>query len=216
MAGDAFQAARATQAAAGKQDYSLALVLPDIPLWVPEEAKGILNDLILSTTRLALQTAAGYISDEAGRFSDTGNLAQSFGADPATSTGGIEVLGQDATSGINGRVFSSLPYAIVMDQGRRPGAPISREGIDAIGLWAQRKLGLSAKEANSAKFAIAAHLVAQGFPGYGYFEDGVNKARPNIEAMFSTLGTNISGALLTKTGKQRGGATATKFVKRMK
>lgn len=198
MAGDAFQAARATQAAAARSDFSIALFLPNIPLWVPEQARGILNQLTLQTTRLALQDAAGFISDEAGRFSDTGNLAQSFGADPATSTGGIEVLGQDATMGINGRVFSSLPYAVVMDQGRRAGSPISREGIDAIGLWAQRKLGLSADEASHAKFAIAAHLVAQGFPGYGYFEDGVNKARPRIEALFTMLGDQIADQLVAQ------------------
>lgn len=200
MAGDAFQAARTTQAAAGRQDYSLALFLPNLPLWLPEQSKKLLNDLIVSTIRLALQDAAGFISDEAGRFSDTGNLAQSFGADPASSTGGIEVLGLDVTTGITGRVFSSLPYAIVMDQGRRPGAPISREGIDAIGLWAQRKLGLSADEAAGAKFAIAAHLVAQGFPGHGYFEDGVNKATPRIEFMFKRLADEIRTQLTTPKG----------------
>lgn len=197
MAGDAFQAARATQAAAARQDYSLSMLLPNLPLWVPEQTRAILNTLILNTTRLALQDAAGFVSDEAGKFSDTGNLAQSFGADPATSTGGIEVLGQDTTHGINGRVFSSLPYAVVMNDGRRPGAPISREGIDAIGLWAQRKLGLSAEDASHAKFAIAAHLVAQGFPGYGYFEDGVDKAMPRINFMFTKLADEISTQLLT-------------------
>jgi hypothetical protein len=86
-----------------------------------------------STTRLALQDAAGHISDEAGKFSDTGNLAQSFGADPATSTGGIEVLGADATAGINGRVFSSLPYAVVMEDGRRPGARSAGKGSTPSG-----------------------------------------------------------------------------------
>lgn len=200
MAGDAFQGARAISAAAAKQDYGLALLLPNLPLWLPDQSKRLLNDLITQTVRLALQDAAGFISDEAGRFSDTGNLAQSFGSDPATATGGIEVVGQDVTTGLRGRVFSSLPYAIVMDQGRRPGAPIGREGIDAIGLWAQRKLGMSAEEAGHAKFAIAAHLVAQGFPGYGYFEDGVNKATPRIEFMFKTLADQITQQLLTPKG----------------
>lgn len=196
-------------AAAARQDYGIAVILPDLPLWVPEKAKAVIASLMLSTTRLALQDAAGYISDEAGKFADTGNLAQSFGSDPATADGGIELLGRDATTGINGRVFSSLPYAIVMNDGRRAGAPISREGIDAIGLWAQRKLGLSADEAKGAKWAIAAHLVAQGFPGYGYFEDGVNRARPQVEALFRALGDQLKEALFTKTGKRRiTGATA--------
>lgn len=188
--GDAFQGARAIATAAKKQDYGIAMVLPNIPLWVPAAATALLNDLVLSTTRLALQDAAGHISDEAAAFADTGNLAQSFGSDPATSTGGIEILGTTQGS-VTGRVFSSLPYAVVMNDGRRPGAPISREGIDAIGLWAQRKLGLSAEAADGAKFAIAAHLVAQGFPGYNYFEDGINKVRPRIDFMFSKLAEQI-------------------------
>lgn len=196
MAGDAFAGAAAVAAAARQQDYGIAMVLPNIPLWVPAATKQLLNDLILTTLRLGLQDMAGFISDEAGKFSDTGNLAQSFGSDPATSTGGIEILGMDATQGLNGRVFSSLPYAIVMNDGRRPGAPISREGIDAIGLWAQRKLGLSNEEANRAKWAIAYNLVAQGFPGYGYFEDGINRGRPRLEAIFRSLGDNIAQQLV--------------------
>lgn len=201
---DAFQAAQAQANAARAKDNSIAVVLPHIPLWVTDQQRDLINTLTGRTIHLALQDAAGHISDEAGKFSDTGNLAQSFGADPASPTGGIEVLGLDATAGINGRVFSSLPYAVVMEDGRRPGAPISREGIDAIGLWAQRKLGLSADEAKHAKFGIAASIIAQGIPGYGYFEDGVNRARPRIEAMFAALGDQIAAGL-TKGGSSSSG-----------
>lgn len=195
MAGDAFQAGQAQAAATKGQDCSIAIRIPNIPIWVPADARKVLNGLILSTTRLALQDAAGIISEEAGKFSDTGNLAQSFGADPATATGGIDIMGVDATAGINGRVFSSLPYAIVMDQGRQAGSPINLEGIDAIGLWAQRKLGLSAQAAERAKFAIAANIVAHGFPGHGYFDTATNRARPRIEQMFGILSNEIASQL---------------------
>jgi hypothetical protein len=124
-----------------------------------------LNDLVLSTTRLALQDAAGHISDEAAKPQPTpGTWPSPSGRTRRPARAASKSWGQDATAGINGRVFSSLPYAIVMNDGRRPGAPISREGIDAIGLWAQRKLGLSATKAEHAKFGIAAHMVAQGHP----------------------------------------------------
>jgi hypothetical protein len=196
MGGDAFAASQAMAAAASRQDYSIQVTLPNIPLWVPDAAKAAINALVLQTVRLVLQDAAGHIADEAGKFADTGNLAQSFGSDPATAEGGIDVLGRDATAGINGRVFSSLPYAVVMNDGRRPGAPISREGIDAIGLWAQRKLGLNAKEADRAKWAIAASIIAQGHPGYGYFEDGFNTVRPRAEFMFNQLSEQITAQLL--------------------
>lgn len=206
--GDAFQGSQAMAAAVNSQGYGIAIVLPNIPLWVPEAAKRLINDLTLSTTRLALHDATGYIADAAGHSSDTGHLAQSFGADPATSEGGQEVIGNDVMVGITGRVFSSLPYAIVIDQGRRPGAPISRAGIDAIGLWAQRKLGLSADEANGAKWGIAASIVAQGISGTGYFEEGTNKARPRIQFMFDKLAERISTQLATEGQGQSGTGTA--------
>jgi hypothetical protein len=191
--------------AAGGQapkDYSITVSLPQIPLWVPEAARQELTNLVLMSMRLAAQTAAGRISDEAPV--SEGILAQSFGADPATATGGIEVLGADVNAGITGRVFSSLPYAIVMDQGRRKGAPISRAGIDAIGLWAQRKLGLSADAAGKAKWAIASSIIAHGIEGTEYFDRGVKSAEPTIQRMFDVLAGQIAAAL---TGQREGGTT---------
>ncbi len=200
---DAFQAARAQAAAVQAKGHGIAVILPDIPLWVPVESRKVINGLVVDTVRLALITAAGYIGDAASGSSDTGALAASFQSNPANSDGGIEMSG-DASSGINGRVSSSLPYAIVIDQGRRPGAPISREGIDAIGLWAQRKLGLSAEEADGAKWGIAIYIMQQGFAGTGYFEAGVNAATPPIMQLFGILNNQIAARLMT----ERGGGAA--------
>lgn len=185
----------------GQRNTGITVRLPDIPLWVPDEAKAEIAGLTTDTMRLALQYAAGAISGEAPV--DSGQLAQSFTADPATSTGGIELTGVDMVSGVEGRVFSSLPYAIVMDQGRRAGQPISRAGIDAIGLWAQRKLGMSSQEADSAKWAIANVIVARGIEGSQFFQAGADKARPTIEQMFRALADSVAQALVTKTGKRR-------------
>lgn len=182
----------------GSRAYGIQITLPAIPLWLPDQARKELNDLIVDTMRLALQDVAGHVSDEAPRAD--GTLAQSFGADPATSTGGIEILGGDAAAGITGRVFSSLPYAIVMDQGRRPGAPISRAGIDAIGLWAQRKLGLGAAEADRAKWAIANVIVARGIAATNFFERGVKSATPRVDQLFAILGQQIAQRLVTAKG----------------
>jgi hypothetical protein len=186
-------------AAGGGKSQSIELRLPDIPLFVPAAARQELNDLVLATMRLAMQSAAGHISDAAPR--DTGGLAQSFSADPATTDGGLELTGMDAATGVTGRVFSGLPYAIVMDEGRRKGAPISRAGIDAIGLWAQRKLGLSADQAESAKWAIATTIVARGIEGKHYFDAGVNAARPDIEQIFTILGDQIRQSLVSQGGR---------------
>lgn len=178
--------------------HGVGISLPMIPLWVPEEARRQLTGLVLASMRLALQDAAGYISDEAPV--SEGMLAQSFGTDPASTTGGIELFGSDTSAELAGRTFSSLPYAIVMDQGRRKGAPISMAGIDAIGLWAQRKLGLNASEANHAKWAIANSIVAKGIAPTYFFSKGVKRAEPRIQQVFAILGNQIAVAL-TREGK---------------
>jgi hypothetical protein len=183
----------------------ITVVVPQIPLWAPESARAVLNRLIHQTVKLALHEVAGRVSDEAGKFADTGHLAQSFGADPATATGGIELMATGGTDTL-GRVFSSLPYAIVMELGRRAGQPISRTGIDAIGLWAQRKLGLSASEADGMKWAIAMSIVAHGIEGKHYFEDGVNAARSRVEMLFKILGDQL-GQALVKPGQGQTGTT---------
>lgn len=182
----------------GNRSQAISLTLPNIPLWVPEAQRKVINDLVVNTMRLALQQAAGFISDEAPV--DSGSLAASFGADPATTMGGQELIGVNAEAGINGRVFSGLPYAIVMDQGRRPGQPISRAGIDAIGLWAQRKLGLSADEAAGAKWAIANSIVARGIAPTGFFDKGVKAAEPRIEMLFVALAEQIGKSLVQEGG----------------
>ncbi len=187
------------------REHGITFIVPKIPLFIPDQAQQIIFNLIRTTVRLALMEVAGRVSDEAAKFADTGHLSQSFGADPATATGGIELTGVKGAD-VVGRVFSSLPYAIVMEWGRRPGQPISRLGIDAIGLWAQRKLGLSADKADSAKWAIANKIVAQGIEGQHYFEDGVNRARPKVEGMFNILGQQLAQALVGLASGQTGTA----------
>lgn len=177
----------------------ITLLVPPVPLTMPPVARQMINDLTISTIRLALHELAGHVADEAPV--DSGNLAQSFGADPANSTGGMELMGVDVVTGVEGRVFSTLPHAVVMDQGRRPGAPISREGIEAIGLWAQRKLGMSPEEAKGAKFAIANAIVKRGLPAKQFAEKGLQSARPRIEVMLSVLGDSLSRALTTPRGQ---------------
>lgn len=215
MASDAFQAARALAEAARRGDTSIALNIPEIPLWVEAKQRDVINRLTVGTIRLALAELAGHVSDRAADYSDTGHLAQSFSADPATQEGGIELLGVDVSTGLEGRVFSALPYAVVVDQGRRPGAPISIDGIDAIGLWAQRKLGLSAEEAEHAKYAIANQIVAQGLEGRFFVEAGFDAARPRIEVMFSVLANELAAAMV---GGPGGGGQARdargRFIKR--
>ncbi len=176
----------------GQPAWGITVMLPDVPLFVPDQAQQIMGQLVEQVVNLALQEVAGRVSDEAPR--SEGILAQSFGANPATTTGGIEIVNRSVRE-ISGRVFSALPYAIVMDQGRTPGKPISRVGIDSIGLWAQRKLGLSADQAARAKWAIATSIIRRGIAPTHFFEKGVKSSEPRVQQMFDILGQQIATAL---------------------
>lgn len=182
---------------------AIEINLPNIPLWRTQgggiNRQSVIGRLVTDTMRLALQEVAGHVSDAAPR--NEGTLAQSFGSFPASSTGGIEmvVTGGGGTSGgsvnINGRVFSSLPYAIVMDKGRRPGAPISREGIESIGVWAQRKLGLSAAESLKARWAIAQSIIRKGIKATNFVNTGWSNAQPRVRSLFKILGDAMARKL---------------------
>jgi len=60
------------------------------------------------------------------------------------------------------RVYNLAPYASIIEHGRRPGKfpPISM-----IEKWAQRRLGLTPKEAKAAAFPIARAIAKRGLVG---------------------------------------------------
>lgn len=174
---------------------SFRMSLPATPLFIPEQARQVVAELTRDHLELALLEVAGQVSERAPR--NFGHLAQSFMAYPAGQTGGIEVLGADPTTGIRGRVFSSLPYAIVMEEGRAPGKPISRVGQAAIFLWVRRKLGLSGKEARAAGFAITMAIRRRGIAGKHYARAGFKAAEPRVVAIFQALNAALAKGLTT-------------------
>jgi len=60
------------------------------------------------------------------------------------------------------QVFNDASYAAVIEEGRRPGAKGPPFTPDVIAGWAQRRLGLSAKEAKNAAFAIRRAIKVRG------------------------------------------------------
>jgi hypothetical protein len=172
---------------------SFRLSIPLTPLFIPEKARQVVAELTRDHLELALLEVAGRVSEHAPR--NFGTLAQSFLANPAGQTGGIELLGADPTSGFTGRVFSSLPYAIVMEEGRRPGMPISRAGQAAIALWVRRKLQLSGREWRDATFAITMAIRRRGIVGRHYARQGFNEAKPRVEQIFIALNLAIAEGL---------------------
>lgn len=184
---------------------TLTATIPPYPLWVPAEAQQALYELVRGTVNLILTDLAGRISEHAP-VGISGHLGQSFTANPATSIGGVEVVGGATPEiDIQGRVFSALPYAIVIDQGRRPGSPISREGIDAIGLWAQRKLGMTEGQAKVAKWAIATKIIQRGITPRNFIQAAFDSGQAQWQKMLDDLAADIAAALVTPGGASGGG-----------
>lgn len=175
---------------------NLTLTVPDIPLMVPARARAVVDQIQREYLELGLLALAGHVSEAAPR--NFGHLAQSFGANPATSEGGVEILGATVQGQLTGRVFSSLPSALVMDQGRSPGKPISRAGVANIGLWVRRKLGLSGKDAQRATYAIAWAIRRRGIAGRFYAAKGMERAAPELDRLFTAMTAAIAAGLTTE------------------
>ena len=83
-----------------------------------------------------------------------------------------------------GRVFSPLPYHVVVEKGRRPkkGPPPA----DAIRQWAVRKLRLSGDELEKAVDSIRWHIHHHVIEGKHMFEEGLEASEPNIKSLFDS------------------------------
>lgn len=176
---------------------TISALFPNVPLLTeaPDALMALVAKIEEHAARVALHYLGNVLADAVPI--DTGELAQSFQADPATATGGIELTGVSfAEEGVVGRIFSSLPQAAVMDEGRRPGSPVNRAGIEALTSWAERKLGVTGKEAVSAAFAIAATIRAKGMTGTNYADRALQIAEPQLTVIFANAGEAIAAALV--------------------
>ncbi len=185
----------------------------DVPLFVPSRAKEAVARVMRQHLTLMLQDVAGFVSDEAP-VGVSGALAQSFGGvvHATTSDGGLEILSGEIED-MRGRVFSSLPYAIVIDQGRTPGARMPP--IDAIMLWVERVLGIKDGddfELEEVSWAIARSIAKKGITARHFVQHGVDNAMPRIEAITAIMADAVAIALTTPEtgggGFQRGPISA--------
>lgn len=101
------------------------------------------------------------------------------------------IHGETARRGdvVRGQVSTPLEYGEVVEMGRRPNQAMPP--IGPIMLWAQRKLGLDAKEAKSAAFAIARKIARSGFEGAHMFAEGLNELDSWIMRTLDTIPQRI-------------------------
>lgn len=78
--------------------------------------------------------------------------------------------------GVTGVVGTSLAHAIPVEVGTRPHMP----PVAPIRLWAEKKLGLSGKEATRAAWAIANKIKQRGTLGVGMFHRAFARRRGDL------------------------------------
>jgi len=82
-----------------------------------------------------------------------------------------EVTGERVT--LIGEMFTPLTYGWPVERGRRPG---QMPPVDAIKLWARRKLGLSGDELEQAAYLIARAIGRRGTDGAAMVYQAFNRA----------------------------------------
>jgi hypothetical protein len=75
------------------------------------------------------------------------------------------------------RVYNQAPYAAVIEHGRRPG---TFPPLKQIERWAQRRMGLTPKEAKAAAYPIARAIARRGLQG----RKVMTNVQPQIERDF--------------------------------
>ena len=86
---------------------------------------------------------------------------------------------------LTGAVFSPLPYAIVMEEGRKPGAKMPP--VAAIALWLYRKgIVTDRKEIRGAAWAVAKSIAKKGIEGKHMFKEGLEASEPHINQLFNS------------------------------
>lgn len=79
---------------------------------------------------------------------------------------------------LHGIAMTPLAYGLPVETGRKPG---TMPPVDAIKLWAKRKLNLSGDELDMAAWAIARHIGAHGTEGAFMVEKAYNRAKGGDE-----------------------------------
>lgn len=93
---------------------------------------------------------------------------------------------------LDGEVFTAIPYGLPVENGRKAG---KMPPVNAIRVWAIRKMGLSDAEADSAAYLIARAIGKRGTKGAFMFRDGFAESKPIIIRLLETIPRKILARL---------------------
>lgn len=94
---------------------------------------------------------------------------------------------------LTGNVYTDALYGWPVEEGRTPGkAP---PPVDAIEIWVRRKLGISDDSARQVAFVIARAIGRRGTKGVMMFDQGLNRATPDIVQIYTNMADSIVVAM---------------------
>lgn len=79
-------------------------------------------------------------------------------------------------------IFNNMPYAPVIEYGRRPGKGISREGQIALARWVRRKMKVKESEAKGIAYCIARAHKRRGLKGRRVLRDSLKSMKNVLNA----------------------------------
>lgn len=105
---------------------------------------------------------------------------------------GREVFPLGSNAPTLGRVFNTLPYALPVETGRRPG---KWPPFAPIALWVKRKLRVAIKDLARVTFAVQRKIGREGTTGAWMARDGWAAALPSVRGRFRVALRRINGRL---------------------
>ena len=114
----------------------------------------------------------------------SGALSESISSDAFTTP-----------AGVLGVVGTPKHYAVVVEDGRRPGKGVSREGRVALAAWAVSKLGVPQKEADGVAYLIARKIKREGIKARKIFQNTLDQSMPAVVREFELAAGRIANQL---------------------
>ena len=111
----------------------------------------------------------------------------------------IEPEVQETARGVIGLIASPSKYALVVEEGRKPGGKMPPGGSGAksrpIRRWIRVKMGVSLKEANRLEFLVRRKIAKEGTKGAHMFARTLEEDWQEFQAIFDRYGVRIARGL---------------------
>ena len=103
-------------------------------------------------------------------------------------------------AGVLGVVGTPSAYAPVIEHGRKPGKGVSKEGREALAMWAIGILGVGPKDAPGVAFLISRKIKSKGIAAKHPFQNALQKHESHVLRMFEDACGRVAAHLAGSPG----------------